>query len=211
MLKQITSFAVAITFSASAFAGATYSFTSITNNNAGDAAIGEAQFSLEVIDGGALVEFLFGNSGPDAVVMTNLYWDDDANALNSLNSYSAPTAGVDYSGGSATPGHLPGASPSDFQDFSIEPNNPKPQKGLSPGENVSIFFTATTSYLDVIEALNSGDLTVGVRAQSFTSGGSEGFVTNGTPTPPTGIPSPSAALAGLGLMGLLVSRRRRRK
>jgi hypothetical protein len=209
MLKQITSFVAAITFSASAFAGATYGFTSITNNNPGDAAIGEAQFSLEVIDGGGLVEFKFGNSGPDAVVMTNLYWDDDTNVLTSLDSYSPVTAGVDYSGGSATPGHLPGAAPSDFQDFSIQPKNPKPQKGLSPGENVSIFFTATASYLDVIEAMNAGDLTVGVRAQSFRSGGSEGFVTKGTP--PTGVPSPSAALAGLGLMGLLVSRRGRRK
>jgi len=37
-------------------------------------------------------------------------------------------------------------------------------------------------------------------ASLFTAGG----------TPPTGVPSPTAALAGLGLMGLLVSRRRRK-
>lgn len=209
MIKQLTATLTALTFAATASAGATYGFTNITGNNAGDAAIGEAQFSVMVNDAGAgSVEFLFANSGPQASSMVQLYWDDATNVLSSLDSWSTTTpAGVDYTGlNAASPGHLPGAPPTDFTDFNVQPKNQggKVNNGVGPSEDVSIFFSGT--YLSIIEALDNGDLVIGTHAQGFRSGGSESFVTGGTPT---GIPSPTAALAGLGLLGLIAARRRR--
>ena len=214
MLKQLTSLAAAVAFATTASAGASYGFMNITNNNAGDAAIGEAQFVVDVIDAGlGSVEFLFTNSGPYASSMVQLYWDDTTSVLSSLDSWSTTTpGGVDYSGGSANPSNLPGGNPIGFSaDFSIEPKNQggKSTNGVGVNEDVSIFFSGT--YLDIVEAIDNGELVVGLHAQAFRSGGSESFVTGGTPDPPTttGVPSPTAGLAGLGLLGLMVSRRRR--
>ena len=222
MLKKITSFVAAVTFASVASAGATYGFTGITNNNAGDTAIGEAQLSVELIMSSGQVEFLFKNAGPDASSMVQLYWEDKTGVLSSLSNWSTTTpVGVNFDGGSAKPGHLPGSNPK-IDDFSIQAYSPKGKpkdelvvkgkapNGVGPNEDVSIFFSYTNDYSDVLEAIDNGDLVIGVHVQAFKSGGSESFVTGGTPTPPTGIPSPTAAIAGLGLMSLLVSRRRRR-
>lgn len=211
MFKKITSFVAAVAFTSAASAGATYGFTGITNNNAGDTAIGEAQFSVELIDNAGLVEFLFKNAGPEASSMVQLYWEDSTGVLSALSNWSTTTpGGVDYTGlNAANPGHLPGASPTDFQDFSVQPTTQggKVNNGVGPSEDVSIFFSYATNYSDVLEAIDNGDLIIGLHAQAFKSGGSEAFITGGTPT---GVPSPTAALAGIALMGVLVSRRRRR-
>ena len=80
---------------------------------------------------------------------------------------------------------------------------------MGTGEDVAVFFSFAGSYTALLEAMDSGDIKVGIHAQAFASGGSESFVS--TPhTPPTGVPSPTAALAGMGLLGLIASRRRRR-
>lgn len=221
MLKKLASLVAAVALTGSAFAGATYGFTGITNNNPGDVAIGEAQFSVELIEKASnVVEFYFTNAGPAATSMVQLYWEDHAGVLSSLNSWSTTTPkpapdpyGVDFGGGSASPGHLPGSNPF-INDYSIQAANAggKSKNGVGIGENVSIFFSFLGSYADLLEAMNTGELVVGVHAQAFTSGGSESFVTGpkDTPPPPTGVPSPTAALAGVALMGLLASRRGRR-
>ena len=220
MLKQLTTYAFAVTCSASVYAGCTFGFANITNNNAGDAAIGEAQFCVELIDkGDSTVEFYFTNSGPDASSMVQLYWEDNANVLSSLDSWSTTTPptgtdpfGVDFGGGDAKPGHLPGVSPpTDFDDYSIQANTPgKSQNGVGAGENVSIFFSFLGDFAALCEAMESGDLQVGIHAQAYDSGGSESFVSVPKGDPPPGVPSPTAAIAGLALIGLTVSRRRRK-
>jgi len=54
-------------FCISAEAGPTYSFVNITNNDAGNAAIGQAQLFVEVDDpGDNRVVFTFTNTGPNA-------------------------------------------------------------------------------------------------------------------------------------------------
>jgi len=218
MLKQITTSLAVALITTSASAGATYGFTHLYEAGDGpsqlaDGAIGEAQFSVEVIEESAgFVRFKFTNSGPDDSSMVQLYWEDTTNVLSSLQNWSTSTpSGVDFSGGSASPGHLPGSSPK-IDDFSIQPKSQggKSKNGVGPNEDVTVRFLYSNSYFDVLEAMDNGDLLVGVHAQSFAGGGSESFVTTGTPEPPTGIPSPSAALAGAALMGLLVNRRRRR-
>lgn len=209
MLKQITSALAAVAITSTASAGASYAFTNITGNNAGDAAIGEAQFSVELIEESAgFVRFKFSNTGPEASSLVQLYWEDPTNVLDSLQSWQSTSAGVDFSGGSANPGHLPGSNPK-IDDFSIQAASQggKSTNGVGVGESVIIRFTYADNYFDVVQAVEAGELVIGTHAQAFASGGSESFVT-GTP-PTTAIPSPTAALAGLGLLGLLAARRRR--
>lgn len=211
MFKKITSFVAAVAFASAASAGATFGFTNITGNNAGDAAIGEAQFSVTVIEESAgFVQFKFMNSGPEDSSLVQLYWEDTTNLLSSITGWSTTSSGVDFSGGSAKPGHLPGSSPK-INDFSIQAASKggKSKNGVGAGEDVTVRFTSDVDnyYSKVVEAIESGELIIGTHAQAFVSGGSESFITG---TPHTAVPSPTAALAGLGLLGLIAARRRRR-
>lgn len=220
MFKQFCTLVASGLIASAASAGATFGFISITNSNPGDAAIGEAQFMVEVKDAGAgSVEFLFTNAGPDAASMVQLYWGDMGGVLSSLDSWSTttpekstPNYGVNYSDmSSASPGHLPGPNALSFNaDFSIQPNNKKgkSKNGVGAGEDVSIFFTTSNSYQDIVDAMSDGSLVIGIHAQAYDSGGSESFKTGGRPgiTP---IPSPTAAFAGLAILGAVGLRRRR--
>lgn len=214
MLKQTFTLLACGMMASGASAAATVGFTSITNNDLYDAAIGEAQFTIEVKDAGpGSVEFLFTNVGPDASSMVQIYWGDVTNVLGSLDSWSSTTGGVDFTDLSAArPGNLPGPSAQSFiDDFSVQPDgkNRKTRNGVGAGEDVSFFFSTNKSYGDVIDALVSGDLKVGVHAKGFSSGGSESYTTSGGALALTGAPTPTAALAGLAMLGVVGIRRRR--
>ena len=58
-------------------------FDNISGNNAVDAALGEAQLSVDVTDpGGNQVLFTFFNTGPAAASITDIYFDDGAHMGN---------------------------------------------------------------------------------------------------------------------------------
>ena len=60
-----------------------FEFYNITGNNSGDAAIGEAQLSVEVTTrlGNLGVGFTFANSGPEDSSIADIYFDDDSEIL----------------------------------------------------------------------------------------------------------------------------------
>jgi hypothetical protein len=203
---------------ATAASATTLSFDCITDNIAGDCAIGEAQLSVTVTSPMAgKVLFTFANAGPAASSITDVYFDDgsllgiaglidaDDNALGPFGD-----AGVDYSQ-DASPPNLPGgnnASPP-FQvtagfladsDPSAQPN------GVNPGEWLGIVFDLQTgqNLADVVQELTDGTLRIGIHVQGFATEGSESFVNE--PVPEAG----PGALLGLGLAGLAVARRRKR-
>jgi MYXO-CTERM domain-containing protein len=190
---------------ASANAGV-YTFDCITNNNAADCAAGEAQLAMDVIAGPGpdQVSFVFTNFGPDALSITDVYFDD-----GTLLGIATITngAGVDFSQG-ASPGNLPGGNtitPAfiSTMGFNADSNPPTQPNGVNPGEMLTITFDliAGFSFSDTIDALNTpGDvLRVGLHVQGFDGGGSESFVN---------VPAPGA-LALVGLAGLIAGRRRR--
>ena len=204
-----------ILFCAHVEAAPTYSFVNITNNNAGDAAIGEAQLSVELFDVGVnQVNFTFTNSGPEASSITDVYFDDGS--LLGIASIDDSDPGVQFSQ-NATPSELPGANTVSppfvtTTDFSADSDPPAQPNGVNPGESLGITFDLQTgaTFADVINDLASGDLRIGIHVQGFASGGSESFINNGIVDgdgDPNGkIPAPGALLLcgiGAGCLGWL--------
>lgn len=185
---------------------ATLSFDCITNNLAGDCAIGEAQLTVDVtLHEGVHVLFEFKNSGPSAASITDVYFDDGT--LLSINSI-INGAGVDFSEG-ANPGNLPGGntlSPAFDADFSADSNAPVPQNGVNPGETLGVLFNLQPggTFADVIGELADGTLRVGIHVQALDSGGSESFVNQPVPVPA------AIWLMVSGLLGLIGIAKRRR-
>lgn len=211
--------AIGLALPAASRAGFDYGFYNITHNNTTNEAIGEAQLKLTVSDAGSgLVQFLFTNVGPLASSITDVYFDDRALSLFSRTITSFEEgAGVDYTS-PATPSNLPGGKAAGFRATSqLTANSVAPVQvnGVNPGESLGVVLTLSAGQVfnNVISALQSSSLRVGIHVQGFANGGSESFINNPTGTvtpPPPVVPEPSSlVLAGTALVGLAIARRRR--
>mgnify|MGYP001611344248 CR=1 FL=1 len=194
----------------------TLGFYCITNNNAGNCAIGESQLTVLVSDAGTnpitlapLVLFHFKNLnlvGGSASSITDVYFDDGT--LLDLSSITNG-GGVSFSE-MATPANLPGGNsitPA-FQTtagFSADSDSPVQPSGVNPGEWVKIYFDLQPygAYNDVISELADGRLRIGIHVQGFSGGGSESFVNVPVPLPP------AAWLFFSGLVGVVSLARRK--
>ena len=202
----------------------TLGFVNITGNNTIDAGIGEAQLWVEVTGVGLdQALFTFGNDGPLASSICDVYFDNGIVSSSTLSTIAAinNTPNTDPSNSldsvlfsqKATPPVLPGgntASPafvvtsglSADSDPEVQPN------GVNPGEKLGILFNLKSglAFSNVLADLESHDLRIGIHVQGFDSGGSESFI-NGDP-----IPEPATMLLlGSGLIGFAVSSKKRFK
>ncbi len=184
----------------------TIGFGCITNNNAIDCGIGEAQLTVDVTDpGGNQVLFTFSNSGPADSAITDVYFDDGS--LLGIASILDNPPDVDFMV-PAIPAELPGANNVvppfvTTQQFSAGADPPPATTGVDPGESVGVVFDLINAgtYADVLAELDSGALRIGIKVQDFASTGSESFVN--LPEPATG------GLLALGLLFTTFGVRRR--
>lgn len=198
-----------------------YSFKNITNNSSTDAAIGEAQFSVEVTDASTTsaqkASFTFWNTATKKASITDVYFEDTTpQSLLSISDISY-SSGVSFSQ-LAKPEELPGGnnlSPAfkTTHGFSADSDPPVVPNGVNAsGEWLTITFTLTsgTKFLDVIDELEVAGIRIGIHAQGFAGGGSESFVAPGGSVAVVPVP-PSALLGATGgvLVALGIIRRRR--
>lgn len=207
---------ISATTQANALPILTFGFDCITNNNATSAAIGEAQFFLDVVSIDTThVGFVLRNTGPQAGTIANVYFDSEP--LKAITSIVDP-CGVHFDIG-GSPSHLPGGNTlaDPFVTTSgllARAKNPAPKWGVNGNEQVELICSlkAGESWTSVIDDMESGDLRVGIHAISISTGRcgstSESFVNANTPNPPS-VPEPAtlALVAG----GILGARRIHRK
>ena len=184
--------------------GVQYSFLNITNNNSGDAAIGEAQIFLDVTDyGPGQVLFTYSNIGPAPSSITDIYVDDGTLVdVDTILNQSGTVEFALY----PTPGNLPGGEnldPPFVADSCLSADSDPPPAflGINPYESLGIIYNINGgTFADVIYELDNDLLRIGIHVQDFDSEGSESFI---NPEPAT------LSLLALGSLAILRQRRRR--
>lgn len=215
MFERILLAAVLLGAAPLAASATTLGFDCITNNKVVDCTSGESQLAVAVSDDSGKLLFTFTNTGPDAMSITDVYFDDGSTDLLATPMTITSSLGVSFSEGAAPP-DLPGGGSltpafNVTAGFLADADEPPPQKGVNPGEwlGISFAYASGKAFSDVVGELSSGDLRIGIHVQGFANGGSESFV-NLPPSETPPIPEPATVamlLAGLGIVGWRVRRR----
>ncbi len=189
-----------------------FTFENITRNHQPDADTGQAQLLLGVapVEDGR-VRFTFSNSGPDACTIGLIAFENPnllGDLVDVLDGNNGGVPGVAF-GLDKKVRNLPGGNSlvvPFHEAITFQAHNPRPHKGVNPGEWVSMDFqlAPTRTLEDVVAGLSEGWFRVGMHVQAFSSGGSEAFITSG----PAAVPEP-ATLALLAGGSVLLIRRRR--
>ena len=203
-MTWIKTAAICVTTSlASIASAATVGFDAITNNS-GISGTVDSQFTADVTnEGGGVVSFKFNNAGPVDSFIAQVYWDDDLGLFTGFNTLASNWDTP------ATPPNVPnGNSVGFFADLGADADNPQAANGIDVGE-MAVFLldldvNGGATFADVIFALQSGDLRLGMHVQGIQpSGQSDSFVISA--------PLPAGVWMGLALLGGVGAAKRSRR
>ena len=156
------------------------------------------QLQMLVSDGPSINQVSFGfiNNGPLSSTITQVYWDDAATPLLDFSApVLTPPAGKDWAVG-GTPANLPGGNtlvPPFLSDFMVSANSPSIGNGIGPTESMEVVMARASgrTFFEVINAINTGDLRVGIHVQGVApTGGSVALYND----PSVWVPEPGTAL-----------------
>ena len=181
-------------------------FTCITNNDAGDCAIGTTQLSATVVQSGGDAVLMISMTGPQAGVVEKIFIE--SSFVTAISFQASTATGVVAFGTGKVGGNLPGGAMVGFDEvFNIAADDPAPSNGIGrhPQDDVSpqtgAFLLSLTGG-DFSDLLT--DLRIGVHVIGYSSGDSESFISTPIPEPGT------FALLATGLLGLATAGRRNR-
>jgi len=204
LVKSLLAVAGVAAVSAVSAAPASAAFT--FSNIAGGDPVGDAyvnSFTFDVFNQGASVLFKIKNSGNAAastMFIRQVFFDD-----NDGNSYlSTPFANVDNIGPvtfSPGPTNFPQGGQGFTTNYAFSRSGPGNASAIQAGETLGVRFTG--NYNNVISALNSGALRVGLHVQGLPNDGSDSYIsssgnTENTPEPLTMLAA--GAAVGFGTM-----------
>ncbi len=192
-----------------------FSFRPIEPVNSGTIAYDLAlQLALDISPQDDGVLFTFFNDGPSGEAsdvdspidstIARVYFDFDGVSL-SFDNFVYSNAGVLFEE-DTSPSNLPGGNnldPTFVATFSSGAQPPPAHNGVDPGENLGLLFSGDLG--DVLSAINTGDLRIGIHVISIGSGeSSDAFIltTNVTPLPGAVL----LCALGLGVTGVALRR-----
>jgi len=199
LVKSILAVAGVATVSAvSAAPASAFSF----GNIAGGDTVGDnylSSFSFDVIDQGASVLFNISNSGN--AVASNMFIGkvlfDDNGYLSNAVANVGNVGDVSFSGG-ASDDQLPQGGTGFTTDYAFtRDNGGGNQWGVQGTETLGVSFTG--NYANVISALNSGALKLGLHVQALPNGASDSYISSTSNTEAT--PEPLTMLAAGAAVG----------
>jgi hypothetical protein len=188
---------VAALSAVSAAPASAFSFVNIAGGDTpGDAYVNS--FTFDVLNQGSSVLFKIKNSGDAAapsMFISKVLFDDNKYLSNPVNIGNAGQ--VAFSGG-AGKDQLPQGGKSFTTDYAFSSNNGDGNAwGVQAGETLGLRFTG--NYNNVIFALKSGDLKVGLHVQGLPNGASDSYISSIANTETT--PEPLTMLAAGAAVG----------
>ncbi|MEG4857385.1 PEP-CTERM sorting domain-containing protein [Microcoleus sp. K1-B1] len=199
LVKSILAVAgVAAVSAVSAAPASAFSFGNITGGDTpGDAYVNS--FSFDVIDEGSSVLFNIFNSGNAAapsMFIGKVLFDDNgylSNAVANINNIGD----VAFTGG-ASSDQLPQGGTGFTTDYAFTRDNGGGNKWAVQGsESLGVRFTG--NYADVVSALNTGALKLGLHVQALPNGASDSYISSTSNTEAT--PEPLTMLAAGAAVG----------
>jgi hypothetical protein len=182
-----------------------FSFSNIAGGDTpGDAYANNFGFNVSAVNGTQLVVFdifNFGNPAASDMFISKVFFDDNNKYLSGPSVNFSNIGQVGFIGGPSND-QLPQGGNDFTTDYAFSRVGPGNEYAIQGGEKLGVSFVA--NYNNVLAALNSGELKIGLHVQALPNGASDSYIssnggnTENTPEPLTMLAA--GAAVGFGTM-----------
>jgi hypothetical protein len=203
LIKSLLAVASVAALSAvSAAPASAFSFSNIGGGDTpGDAYVNNFEFNVRAVSGTRLVVFdIFnlGNPADSDMFISKVFFDDNNNYLSGPSVNFSNIGQVGFFGG-ASNDRLPQGGNDFTTDYAFSRVGPGNEYGIQGGEKLGLSFVA--NYNNVLAALNSGTLKLGLHVQALPNGQSDSYISSNTQDTPEPLTMLAAGAAvGFGTM-----------